>query len=356
MKPSSHLFILAVCFFGPHLASAALDAAPSSVTAEVEMATRLQVFLDRANYGPGKIDGHYGGFTEKALKLYRQAHGQEVDAVNGAPNENKPPLPDPKDLDLASVGPAFIDYEVTDADQKTVGELPQTVKAMAKLKWLPYASLAEALAEKFHCDLDFLKQLNPGKMEGVKAGHKIRVPNVEPFDVHMIKDLPLLDLSKNAQDKEPKKESKAGSALPDETVKSQEEIAVKVDKSDNMLRLFEGGKLVAAYPVTIGSEQTQSPLGEWKVRGIARLPDFRYDESFLKTGERGDETYLLSPGPNNPVGVVWIALNKGGIGLHGTNDPDAIGRSASHGCVRLANWDIVRLATRLRAGVAVSIQ
>lgn len=351
MKPSSHLFILAACLCGPLLSSAAVESATSSVSAEVEAATLLQVFLDRANYGPGKIDGHYGGFTEKALRLYRQAHGQEMDAIATAGDETKRPLPDLKDLDLASVGAAFIDYEVTDADQKTVGELPQDVKAMAKLKWLPYASLAEALAEKFHCDLDFLKQLNPGKMEGVKAGDEIRVPNVEPFDVHTIKDLPLLDLSKTAQDKGQKDELEQSNVPAAET-----EIAVKVDNADNMLRLFEGGKLVAAYPVTIGSEQTQSPLGEWKVRGIARLPDFRYDESFLKTGERGDETYLLSPGPNNPVGVVWIALNKRGIGLHGTSDPDAIGRSASHGCVRLANWDIARLATRLRAGVAVSIQ
>ena len=107
--------------------------------------------------------------------------------------------------------------------------------------------------------------------------------------------------------------------------------------------------------MTIGSAQTESPLGEWKVKGIARLPDFRYDLSFLKTGERGDKTYLLSPGPNNPVGVIWVALNKPGIGLHGTSDPDAIGRSASHGCVRLANWDIARLATHVRAGVVVSI-
>ena len=130
---------------------------------------------------------------------------------------------------------------------------------------------------------------------------------------------------------------------------------MKVDTSDSMLKLFEKGKLVAAYPVTIGSEQTQSPQGEWKIRGIARLPDFRYDRSFLKTGERGEKTYLIKPGPNNMVGVVWIALNKRGIGLHGTSEPDTIGRSTSHGCVRLANWDIVRLASKVRAGVKVSI-
>lgn len=358
MNPSPRFLLLAACLLGPLTSALAAQTDPPAVSSEVEAATLLQVFLDRAGFGPGKIDGHYGGFTEKAFHLYRQAHGKE-EATAAAPAKDdkaKRPLPDLKDLDLASIGPAFIEYTVTEADQKTVGELPKEVKAMAKLKWLPYASLAEALAEKFHCDLDFLKELNPGKLESVKAGDKIKVPNVEPFDVAGVKDLPLLDLTDSRDDGDKPKGKNADKTsdkeAPDGTAAK---IEVKVDTGDNMLRLFEAGKLTAAFPVTIGSQQTQSPEGDWKVRGIARLPDFRYDESFLKTGERSDETYLLSPGPNNPVGVIWIALNKRGIGLHGTGDPDAIGRSASHGCVRLANWDIVRLATRLRAGVAVSI-
>nr|MDQ6913132.1 L,D-transpeptidase [Verrucomicrobiota bacterium] len=103
------------------------------------------------------------------------------------------------------------------------------------------------------------------------------------------------------------------------------------------------------------SARTESPIGEWKVRGVAKLPTFRYDEEMLNHGERSGDFHMLPPGPNNPVGVIWIALNKKGIGLHGTENPDSIGRSASHGCVRLANWDIVRLATRVKAGVSVSI-
>jgi lipoprotein-anchoring transpeptidase ErfK/SrfK len=92
------------------------------------------------------------------------------------------------------------------------------------------------------------------------------------------------------------------------------------------------------------------------VRGVAKMPTFRYDEKMLKEGERSDDFKMLPPGPNNPVGVIWIALNKKGIGLHGTEDPDAVGRAASHGCVRLANWDIVRLAGKVKRGVAVSIE
>jgi len=122
------------------------------------------------------------------------------------------------------------------------------------------------------------------------------------------------------------------------------------------LGVFEGEKMIAAYPVTIGSAKTQSPIGEWKVRGLAKMPNFRYDKQMLNQGERSKDFHLLPPGPNNPVGVMWIALNKKGIGLHGTAEPDTIGRAASHGCVRLANWDIVRLAGLVKGGVPVSIR
>lgn len=352
-----------------------------------EAATKLQVFLDRANFGPGKIDGRYGGFSEKALGLYREANSlpplpaaSPAEKVEGKP-EKTIPLPDLADVDLSRVKDVFIDYQVTEADIKAAGEVPKEVPDMAKLKWLPYATVAEAVAEKFHSDIDFLKELNPGKLEALKAGDTLKVPNVEPFDVNGVKGLPLLDQvamkeekskakdkSKNgskknkskdkdaeAKDKEEPKVAEAETAPAQPGPLSADQIAIKVDTKDNMLRIFENEKLTAAYPVTIGSAQTESPLGEWHVKGIARLPDFRYDLAFLNTGERGDKTYLLSPGPNNPVGVIWVALNKPGIGLHGTSDPDAIGRSASHGCVRLANWDIVRVATRVRAGVTVSI-
>lgn len=385
-------------FLVPFLLSALLLAAAAEEkttpapadSQERQAATRLQVFLDRAGFGPGKIDGHYGGFTEKALALYRQAHGKDPlpKTEDTQPPDDKPdptekpkektkeektdkdkdkeedhkkdnkttstPLPDLQDLDLASVDPVFIEYQVTEADVKMVGDLPKEIPAKAELKWLPYATLAEAIAEKFHSDLDYLEELNPGKLAALKAGDTLQVPNVEPFDMNAVKDMPLLDLA----DKD-KKDSKAKEESPDkddDKALKPDQISVTVESSDSMLHLHEKGKLVAAYPVTIGSAQTESPQGEWKVKGIARLPDFRYDRSFLKTGERSNKTHLLQPGPNNPVGAVWIALNKSGIGLHGTDDPDSIGRSASHGCVRLANWDIARLASRLRAGVKVTIR
>jgi lipoprotein-anchoring transpeptidase ErfK/SrfK len=315
------------------------DAVPRSKT-EMEAATRLQVFLDRADFAPGKIDGHYGEFTVKALALLRESRGEKP-----APPPDQPDTaPDVSGLDLASIEPLFLSYTVTAADLQNLGPVPESVPAQAQLKALPYQTAAEALAEKFHTDVDFLSELNPGKTKDIKTGDTLSVPNVAPFDLTTVKHLtPGSELAANDIEDEAKAEPEAGKT------------AVKIDTRTSMLTVFEDGKLIAAYPVTIGSEQTESPIGDWKVRGVAKLPDYRHDESLLNKGERSDKFHLLPPGPNNPVGVVWIALNKKGIGLHGTSDPDSIGRSASHGCVRLANWDVIRLAEKIKAGVPVAI-
>jgi lipoprotein-anchoring transpeptidase ErfK/SrfK len=307
--------------------------------AEMEAAARLQIFLDRAEFTPGKIDGHYGQFTVKALALYRQSRGE-----TSAPPEKLDAALDVSGLHLVSVDPLFLDYTVTEADLKNLGKVPDEVPEQAKLKALPYQTAAESIAEKFHTDLDFLEELNPGKTKEIKAGDTLSVPNVEPFDLSTVKDLnPGSELAVNDLDDDAK----------DESVMTK--TAVRIDTKNSMLTVHEDGKLIAAYPVTIGSEQTESPVGDYKVRGVAKMPNFRHDKMMLKKGERSDKFHILPPGPNNPVGVVWIALNKKGIGLHGTNDPDSIGRSASHGCVRMANWDVIRLAWKIKAGVPVSI-
>jgi lipoprotein-anchoring transpeptidase ErfK/SrfK len=177
------------------------------------------------------------------------------------------------------------------------------------------------------------------------------VPNVEPFDLDAVKNLqPGKDAANDLPDAPEQKPDPTGE--PEAAAKTN----VKVDVKTNMLGVFEGDKIVAAYPVSVGSKQTATPIGEWKVRGVAKLPTFRWDERMLKHGERSKNFYLLKPGPNNPVGVVWIALNKRGIGIHGTDEPDTVGHAASHGCIRLANWDIVRLAERVKPGTEVSVK
>lgn len=353
------------------------DAHRKPKSADTEAATQLQVFLDRANFSPGPIDGKYGEFTLKALALYRQS-GNEQPPVSSSqspsPSASPQPSPSPSPspsrakadtapdttgLDLASIGQTLITYTVTDADLKNIGPLPSEVPAKAKLKFLPYRNAAEAVAEKFHCEPRFLEQLNPGKTKTIKVGDQLKVPNVEPFELTAVKDLkpgsetnsPPTDQAANDM----ADEGDAGKENDKSAEQGQPAVSVTVDTGTNMLAVHEADKIIAVYPVTIGSGQTESPIGEWKVKGIAKLPKFRYDEQMLKHGERSGNFHMLPPGPNSPVGVIWIALNKKGIGLHGTDDPDNIGRATSHGCVRLTNWDVVRLAQKVKSGTPVSI-
>jgi lipoprotein-anchoring transpeptidase ErfK/SrfK len=349
--------LLAVGIFTASAGHGAEPAKPRG-KAEIEAATRLQVFLDRAEFAPGKIDGRYGEFTTKALALYRQAHGGQAAPAPGKGEPEQAKAPDVSGLDLASVEPVFITYTVMEADLQNIGEVPTSVPDQAKAKSLPYKDAAEAIAEKFHSDVDFLAELNPGKTKDLKSGDTLTVPNVEPFELAAVKDLkPGNELPPIAANDGDKADTKKAESLENKSKpKTATATAVKIDIKTNMLAVFEGEKLIAVYPVTVGSAQTESPVGEWKVRGMEKLPRFRYDKAMLKTGERSDDFHMLPPGPNNLVGVLWIALDKKGIGLHGTAEPDSIGRSVSHGCVRLANWDVVRLAGKVKAGTPVVIQ
>jgi lipoprotein-anchoring transpeptidase ErfK/SrfK len=323
-------------------------------SAQIEAAAHLQIFLDRSNFSPGKIDGHYNEFTWKALALYRQSRGEQPQT--SPPNAKSKVAPDINGLDLGSVEPVFTTYSVTQADLQNVGKLPASPKEQAKSKALLYRDPADAIAEKFHCDVHFLEQLNPGKTKSIKAGDQLRVPNVELFELGAVKDIkPGSGINAPAANELPDEPDKR---LGEQSTPSQNSSAtssVKIDTKTNMLGVFEADKLIAAYPVTIGSAQTASPIGDWKVKGVSRWPRFRYDEKMLKHGQRSGHFYMLPPGPRSPVGVLWIALNKKGIGIHGTAAPDSIGHSVSHGCVRLANWDVVRLAERVRIGTPVSI-
>ena len=323
---------------------------------DIEAATRLQVFLDRANFGPGKIDGRYNDLTRKALATYRESRGEQPQTSPPPQSKRKSnAAPDVTGLDLASVDPVFIPYTVTDADLQSIGPLPKEPAQQAKLKFLPYRDAADAIAEKFHSDIHFFEQLNPGKLKTIKPGDQLMVPNVEPFELASVKDIkPGSEVaSQGANEVEDQPDAQAGN--PGENKGATANAAVNVDTKTNILQVHDGEKLIAAYPVTVGSAHLASPIGEWKVRRITKLPTFRYDKEMLQHGQRSGNFHLLPPGPRNPVGVMWIALNKKGIGIHGTNEPDSIGHAASHGCIRLANWDVVRLATKIKSGDSVSI-
>ena len=322
--------------------------------AQIEAATRLQVFLDRANFSPGRIDGRFNDLTWKALALYRDSRGEQPQASPSQAQAKRNLAPDLKGLDLGSVEPVFVPYTVSEADLQSVGRLPGNVAAKAKLKFLPYGDPADAIAEKFHCDVYFLEQLNPGKLKKIKPGDQLNVPNVEPFELASVRDIQPGSETASQAANEVEDQPQTQASTPGESG-APRNVSAKVDTKTSTLGVFEAEKLIAAYPVTVGSAHTASPIGDWKVRGIAKLARFRYDKEMLEHGERSGNFYMLPPGPRNPVGVMWIALNKKGIGIHGTDDPGSIGHAVSHGCIRLANWDVVRLATKIKAGNNVSI-
>ena len=332
--------------------SAPKTAAPNK--AQIEAAAQLQVFLDRANFGPRKIDGRYNDFTRKALALYRESQGRQRQTPPSQYGPHANALPDVSGLDLGSVDPVFVPYTVTETDLQTVGRSPSHAAEEAKLKFLPYRDVADAIAEKFHSDIHFLEQLNARKLKGLKAGDQLKVPNVEPFELASVKDIQPGSETASQAANEVEDQPETQASTPGESG-APRNVSIKIDTKRNMLGVFENEKLIAAYPVTIGSAHTASPIGDWKVRGITKLPRFRYDKEMLEHGQRSGNFQMLPPGPRNPVGVMWIALNKKGIGIHGTNDPGSIGKAVSHGCIRLANWDVVRLATKIKAGDNVSI-
>jgi len=286
-----------------------------------ELVTRLQIFLDQQNFGPGIIDGRWGEFTGKALVHYARAHNLQV----------TPAIYD--QLPLDTVYPIYTEYTITPADEKTVGEVPTRPPEEAKMKRMPYASLLEFLEERYHASPDFIQKLNPGKkLEALKAGDVVRVPNVAPFKLEDVKEHKL-------------------PAHPELALRS-----VYVSVADKMLDVYDGPRLIASFPITPGSKTLPAPPGVWTIIGIFTLPEFRWDEAMLEHGHRSANFFQIPPGPNNPVGVLWCGLDKTGIGIHGTNTPETIGRAASHGCIRLANWDAIRFSSMVTTGIPVTIQ
>lgn len=288
----------------------------------VEDILRLQIFLDGQLFGPGKVDGRPGEFTTKALKRYQASKGlteTEIDAHN---------------LDLSSVPETYTTYTIRAEDFKYIGALPTQPSAQSKLKYLPYDCVLEFLTERFHCAPDFLEFINrPKNLYSLKAGDTVKVPAVEPFFIEELTQI---------------------ASLP-ETPEYLTRV-IKIDTREKLLGVYEGEQLLASLPITPGSGHLATPPGNWKIVGIAQMPTFRWDKSVLEYGVRSSSYYNLPMGPNNPVGVMWIGLNRAGIGIHGTNSPQSIGRASSHGCMRTANWDVVRLVKLITKGMPVIIE
>ncbi len=271
----------------------------------------LQVQLARAGFSTGEIDGVDGANTQKALAAHMEIH-------KGAPD---------------ATGETLEDYVLTAKD--VAGPfitIPEDTMEKAKLKALGYTSLMEALGEQFHTAPALLTTLNPG----VKfvAGATIKVPKVD-------RGAPTADKAPA----DPKAPAAAGATG---------EITVIVSKSESSVRVYTStGTLLMYAPVTSGSEHDPLPIGNWAVTAVARNPTFNYNPDLFWDADPAHAKATLPPGPNGPVGVVWIDLSKEHYGLHGTPEPSKIGHTSSHGCVRLTNWDALKLAALVKKGTKV---
>jgi len=267
---------------------------------------RLQILLDRAGASPGVIDGLDGGNLRKAIKGFQLLRGLPVD---GKVNEGVASA-------LESPNQVIGSYVITGDDgAAVVGNLPEDYSELAKLDHLGYQTVEEWLAERFHMDVDFLRQLNPGA--GFAPGEKIFVANL-------------------------------GSDLEGQVAK------VEVDKAAGQVRAYAaGGALIAAYPATIGSDSNPSPSGTHIVKVVVEDPTYTYNPNLNFQQSNNDKVLTLQPGPNNPVGSAWIDLSEPTYGIHGTPEPNRIDKTGSHGCVRLTNWDARELGKMLKKGVPV---
>ena len=342
---------------------------------------QLQVALDQQGFGPGIIDGKEGLSTANALKGFQEANslpvtGELDDATRAA-------------LDRWRELPATRVVRIPESwSQLEFALVPDEPEDQAKMEHLGYETLEEKLAERFHTTVEVLQQLNPGGRpagspgastatsasgnvaEGVPAfpprtrvtptprpaaGETASAPNFRPGQLVRVPNVGFgIERAAVTGD-----EADWQRTLASLGVSGDQPSAAKivVDKSESWLKAYDdGGKLLAIYTVTSGSGHDPLPLGEWGINGVGHNPTFRFDPTLFWDVPDSEEEQYLPPGPNGPVGVVWIDLTKEHYGIHGTPEPQTIGRTQSHGCVRLTNWDVARLAGMVSANTTVVFQ
>lgn len=295
-----------------------------------------QLALDRLGYSSGVLDGRANPQFQMALKGFQMANSlTESGALDTATQAA---------LAKANVGPPtrLVRIPAVFADQTFFADFPKNAADQAKLPALGYRNLIEALAERFHTTPETLIALNSPKTQ-IGAGKVIVVPNLAD------QAPPGSELSERGWDK---------TLVSLGVAADQPEVdSILVDKSDGWLRALDNeGKIIAQFPVTTGSSHDPLPIGQWTVKGVARNPEFHYNPKLFWDVSDSKDKQLLPPGPNSPVGVVWIDLSKPHYGIHGTGEPATIGRTESHGCVRLTNWDAARVAGMVRPGTKVVFQ
>jgi lipoprotein-anchoring transpeptidase ErfK/SrfK len=271
----------------------------------------LQIEMDRSKFSPGEIDGRFNENTAKALVAFQAARHlpqlAETDAQTWAQLHSDP-------------SPALLSYVIGDNDLAgPFQKIPTDLMQQAKLPSLGYSSPLEEIAERFHASPSLLRALNKGK-DLTRAGEEVLVPNV---------------------------------LTPPPPPAAQ--VVVSASKS-TVTALDTQGNVLASYPASIGSEHDPLPVGNWKILGVKRDPPFHYNPKLFWDAKPSQSRATIAPGPNNPVGVVWIDLSKEHYGIHGTPEPSTIGRKQSHGCIRLTNWDAAELAGMVKPGTPAILQ
>lgn len=272
------------------------------------MTVKMQALLDWNHASPGPIDGGWGMNSKKALTNFQTMHNLPATGRMNQKTWNA------LIKNIPANQPVLVEYTITQEDVNTNFAItPATSEAKSKMRGLYYQTIQEMLAERFHMDIRYLEKLNKGKQ--FRAGDTITVIN------------------------------------PGEQLK-QRITHVVANKADMTLYAYNGNQLVATYPTTVGSSTTPSPHGTFKIVNKVKMPWYR-----ATVGE-GDskQVFMLPPGPNNPVGVVWMGLSKPSYGIHGSPKPEGISRQASHGCIRLTNWDVLEVYANIVNGATVELK
>ncbi|WP_410468058.1 L,D-transpeptidase [Sphingomonas sp. JC676] len=295
-----------------------------------------QVILDHLGFSPGILDGREGQSLVAALKGFQTSRGLattgKLDARTLGALQPYRSLRPVRQLRLTAdtlAGPY-------------VSPMPKDPEEQAKLPSLGYSRPLEKLAEMFHTTPEVLVELNPGG-KGIGVGAEFTFPNALPAS----RDYPA-DIKPDWR-----------KTLNDLNVEANvpEADHLVVDKSEKVLKVFDkADRLVAQFSATMGSGHDPLPVGSWKINGADTNPKFHYNPELFWDAKKDSDPAMLPPGPNGPVGVVWLDLSKEHYGIHGTPEPQNIGRSESHGCIRLTNWDAARLALMIKPGTPVIFQ